>query len=192
LYTLHIETGEFIHYNNKKFTSRRWLGGITYNNSKMEYRSSIQQTIKPENEFKKYLKEAVEYEKNIELELKNVQMSKQDLLFIDENAKKLKWFLFPSEALAIIRNEEVVIHDSIISPLIYNCDIHENDIKKVDNDEKKIKLNENIKEEINLKEEEENKDNETNKEEEINQEKKKNKKKQNTLWPKVPMKEIMR
>src|SRR5690606_16401857 len=57
-YTFIPETGEWMHYDNKKF-KRKWLGDINYQNGKMEYRKAVNQYVTTK-EYKKYMKEAYE------------------------------------------------------------------------------------------------------------------------------------
>ena len=109
-YTFHPETGEWIHHNNKKFLSRRWLGDITYQNGTMEYRKAIGQIVTTK-ELRKYTKEAYEIVDQAVEEFKKPSfgVATQQLLFKNDCAEKLRWFLYPNEALSAIRGDKVYL-----------------------------------------------------------------------------------
>lgn len=136
-YTFNPETNEWHHYNNKKFTSRRWIHDISYENGKMEWRQAVNQHV-TEKEFKKYLKEADELEKSLteECTKKKFGLAQQELLFKDKDAEKLFWFTFPNEALAEIRGEKLIEKES---PFHIIENIKEEKIDQ-NNDEKKEKI----------------------------------------------------
>lgn len=108
-YTFYPETGEWIHFSNKKFPTRRWIGDISYQNGKMEWRKAVNQHV-TEKELRKYLKDAEELVNTLteECRKKKFGIAQQELLFKDKDAEKLFWFTFPNEALAEIRDETIV------------------------------------------------------------------------------------
>jgi selenocysteine lyase/cysteine desulfurase/tRNA(Ile)-lysidine synthase TilS/MesJ len=112
-YTFYPETGEWIHYNNKKFTTRRWLGDITYQKGSMEWRRQINGVV-TDKELKKYLKEANDMLTTMldEFTKPNFGLAQQQHLFANEEAEQLRWFTFPNEALAKLRGEDIKSHSS--------------------------------------------------------------------------------
>jgi len=106
-YTFNTDTGEWIHYQQKTFVSRRWLHNIDYSSGEMFYRKPLGQTItKIEKHYTTYLEEA-EKEANeaVERFRKHANIAEQKHLLPPE-AEELRWFLYPSEALAEINCKE--------------------------------------------------------------------------------------
>lgn len=120
-YTFYPETGEWIHFNNRKFSQRKWLGNISYTeDGTMKYRKEVGEFLEPSSNqklYKRYLAEARETVKNAVDEFRkksNFGLAAQQNLFMDPQAEKLRWFVFPSEVLAQIREEPPEILTSTV------------------------------------------------------------------------------
>jgi selenocysteine lyase/cysteine desulfurase/tRNA(Ile)-lysidine synthase TilS/MesJ len=118
-YTFYPETNEWVHNNNKKFTTRRWLHNISYANDKMEYRNMIGMKV-TNKEFKKYMEEAQKILADATEDFLKKSFTLPDQKFLlPEHAEKLRWFIYPSEALVDLRGGNGYTINNPMAPKTY-------------------------------------------------------------------------
>ncbi|XP_006814971.1 uncharacterized protein LOC100377968 [Saccoglossus kowalevskii] len=101
-YMFNPETGEWKNRGHQVFQDRRWLGHITYSEGRMQYSDSMQ--FKEKGRLPNSCEECLIFANDIFVKAikVKVQLPDQCLLF-DQEATKLRWFMLPSEALAILK-----------------------------------------------------------------------------------------
>ncbi len=120
-YTFYPETGEWVHVNNKKFLTRRWLSNVSYSEGKMIYRQPVNQQIAPDQKKKQYAlyqKEATDLLKSVVTAVGNVP--EQDSLLQQENADHLRWFLYPSEVAKELVHGVKSTRAHVFNPRVYS------------------------------------------------------------------------
>ncbi|KAG2377967.1 hypothetical protein C9374_008589 [Naegleria lovaniensis] len=134
-YYFYPETGEWLHNQNRKFPTRRWLQNISYKNGKLEYRQEIGYKItSPSKEYEKYLKHAEEMADQAVKEFSNpkFRIVDQDLLLLNktntnllkensiinkenlptkeeeiDHAEKWRWFVFPKQIVEELQGGDI-------------------------------------------------------------------------------------
>ena len=145
-YYFYPETGEWLHNQNRKFPTRRWLQNISYKNGKLEYRQEIGYKItSPSKEYEKYLKNAEELVDQAVKEFSNpkFRIVDQDLLLLNkantnllkensiinkenlptkeediDHAEKWRWFVFPKQIVEELQGGDInkIYRQSYINP----------------------------------------------------------------------------
>ncbi|KAL0484979.1 ttcA [Acrasis kona] len=119
-YTFYPETGEWYHINNKKFSTRRWLSNVSYQDGKMTYRQPVNQQIAANQKHKQY----DAYKKEALLLLNQVSNAntvpeQSNLLHQSVDSDRLRWFLYPSEAYRQLINNTKSNRPFVFIPKTY-------------------------------------------------------------------------
>jgi hypothetical protein len=103
-YRFNNETGEWKHFDNLEYKERKWLGHISYDGGKMEFRGKKTKVCREENllSHSDMLDAAEEVFKDANKQAAKRQVPDQRILFGEGMAEKLRWFLLPFEAKQIM------------------------------------------------------------------------------------------
>ncbi|EFC50716.1 predicted protein [Naegleria gruberi] len=115
-YYFYPESGEWIHNNNRKFPTRRWLQNISYKNGKLEYRQEIGYKISsPKKEYDTYLKQAEESAEQAVKEFSNPKYRIDEQI---DHAEKWRWFVFPKQIVEELQGGDItkIYKQSILNP----------------------------------------------------------------------------
>lgn len=112
-YTFYPDTGEWIHQNQKKFPSRKWIGDVRFSDGQFQFPAEHIDTSS--HTISSYLEEASSLSETI---MKDLQKVNDMITFphLNEENINVKWFLFPSEASAIARGKSISISPSPFHP----------------------------------------------------------------------------
>lgn len=104
-YGFFVDSGEWKHRSRlNKVVDRRWLGNISYKSGRMTFPAMQRTTDKP---LKFYMDQAMDAVN------KAVAGYKSDMVdqgqFLSDSAKRLRWFLLPSEALRLIKKGDKAV-----------------------------------------------------------------------------------
>ena len=123
-YRFNNETGEWKHFDNLEYRERKWLGNISYAEGKFQFRRQQRSpSASPSGlGFESVLSEARSVLEHARKQAAKRQVSDHRILFIEGQAKKLRWFLLPFEARQILCSGETIAVDPPFCPLEYPDD----------------------------------------------------------------------
>jgi len=105
-YIFYPDTGEWIHQQFRKFPSRKWISDLRYTDGKAHF-SGDHVDIPSNLVLEDYFVEAQQFlENSTDFQNNNDMVT---LPHLDDHNRHLKWFLFPSEAAAILRGKTLTL-----------------------------------------------------------------------------------
>eukprot|EP00118_Oscarella_pearsei_P017421 m.172220 g.172220 ORF g.172220 m.172220 type:complete len:899 (+) comp39084_c0_seq8:2372-5068(+) len=99
-YVFNPETGEWAHHKQKDLKDRRWLGNISYQSGQFSYKGTKSES--PPLSYQSLLDDAL---KIFNSAYKDCPVLADQTVLLDSEANAMRWFLYPSEAQQILRQE---------------------------------------------------------------------------------------
>ncbi|XP_063961186.1 uncharacterized protein LOC129269590 [Lytechinus pictus] len=113
-YMFNPETGEWKHHRHQVFEDRRWLGSISYTSGHMTYPEP--RVVKKKGSLPDDYQHCLQLAEELFMKAAKTQnhhLPDQTILF-DEEATKLRWFMLPSEANKVLKDNKKTIQASTL------------------------------------------------------------------------------
>lgn len=120
-YSFYPDTSEWIHYDRKRNVNRRWLHNLTYENGTFTYRQQVNTKV-TEKAYERYLKEANQIVEEAVAKFNSGYNLADQVHLLPEHAEKLRWFIYPFEALEEIRTGKCDETPCPFNPKDYNSE----------------------------------------------------------------------